>query len=66
MFTSAMFTAILPEVLILVLGMLVLIVEPFWKEEKRRNVGRKTQRHAEHPNATDYSRAVPGDAFLEP
>ncbi len=39
MFTSAMFTAILPEVLILVLGMLVLIVEPFWKEEKRRNVG---------------------------
>src|SRR5512147_1098686 len=39
MFTSTMFTAILPEVLILVLGMLVLIVEPFWKEEKRRNVG---------------------------
>lgn len=39
MFTSVMFTAILPEVLILVLGMLVLIVEPFWKEEKRRNVG---------------------------
>ena len=39
MFTSAMFTAILPEILILVLGMLVLIVEPFWKEEKRRNVG---------------------------
>lgn len=39
MFTTAMFTAILPEVLILVLGMLVLIVEPFWKEEKRRNVG---------------------------
>jgi NADH-quinone oxidoreductase subunit N len=39
MFTSAMFTAILPEILILVLGMLVLIVEPFWKEEKRRNAG---------------------------
>jgi len=39
MFTSAMFASILPEVLILVLGMLVLIVEPFWKEEKRRNVG---------------------------
>ena len=39
MFTSTMFASILPEVLILVLGMLVLIVEPFWKEEKRRNVG---------------------------
>ncbi len=39
MFTSTMFAAILPEVLILVLGMLVLIIEPFWKEEKRRNVG---------------------------
>ena len=39
MFTSASFASILPEILILVLGMLVLIVEPFWKEEKRRNVG---------------------------
>ena len=39
MFTSTMFAAILPEVLILVLGMLVLVVEPFWKEEQRRNVG---------------------------
>jgi len=39
MFTSTMFVSILPEILILVLGMLVLIVEPFWKEEKRRNVG---------------------------
>lgn len=39
MFSAAMFTSILPEILILVLGMLVLIVEPFWKEEKRRNVG---------------------------
>jgi NADH-quinone oxidoreductase subunit N len=39
MFTSTMFAAILPEVLILMLGMLILIVEPFWKEEKRRNVG---------------------------
>ena len=39
MFTSTMFASILPEILILVLGMLVLIVEPFWKEEKRRNVG---------------------------
>jgi NADH-quinone oxidoreductase subunit N len=39
MFTSTMFASILPEILILTLGMLVLIVEPFWKEEKRRNVG---------------------------
>jgi NADH-quinone oxidoreductase subunit N len=39
MFTSTMFASILPETLILVLAMLVLIVEPFWKEEQRRNVG---------------------------
>lgn len=39
MFTSIMFASILPEILILVLGILILIVEPFWKEEKRRNVG---------------------------
>jgi NADH-quinone oxidoreductase subunit N len=34
-----MFASILPEILILVLGMLVLIVEPFWRDEQRRNVG---------------------------
>ena len=39
MFTSTSFASILPEILILILGMLVLIVEPFWKEEQRRNVG---------------------------
>ena len=39
MFTSTMFASILPEILILIIGMLVLVVEPFWKEEKRRNVG---------------------------
>src|SRR5574342_656154 len=39
MCTSTMFASIRPEILILLLGMLVLIVEPFWKEEKRRNVG---------------------------
>ncbi len=39
MFTSELFASILPEILILVLGMLILIVEPFWKEEHRRNVG---------------------------
>lgn len=39
MFTSTSFASILPEILILILGILVLIVEPFWKEEQRRNVG---------------------------
>ena len=39
MFTSTMFASILPEILILILGILILVVEPFWKEEKRRNVG---------------------------
>jgi NADH-quinone oxidoreductase subunit N len=39
MFTSTMFASILPEILILVIGILILVVEPFWKEEKRRNVG---------------------------
>src|SRR5919106_498890 len=39
MFTSTLFASILPEILILIIGMLVLVVEPFWKEEKRRNIG---------------------------
>jgi NADH-quinone oxidoreductase subunit N len=39
MFTSTMFASILPEILILIIGLLVLVVEPFWKEEQRRNVG---------------------------
>jgi NADH-quinone oxidoreductase subunit N len=39
MFTSTMFASILPEILILTISLLVLVVEPFWKEEKRRNVG---------------------------
>jgi len=39
MFNSAMFASILPEILILIIGILILVVEPFWKEEKRRNVG---------------------------
>lgn len=34
-----MFASILPEILILVLGILILVVEPFWKEDRRRNVG---------------------------
>lgn len=39
MFTPTAFASILPEILILILGILVLIVEPFWKEEQRRQVG---------------------------
>jgi len=39
MFTSVMFASILPEILILVLAIILLIVEPFWKEEQRRNTG---------------------------
>ena len=39
MFTSTSFASILPEMLILLIGILVLVVEPFWKEEQRRNVG---------------------------
>jgi NADH-quinone oxidoreductase subunit N len=38
-FTSTMFASILPEILILTVGILLLVVEPFWKEEQRRNVG---------------------------
>ena len=39
MFTTVAFASILPEILILVLGLLILIIEPFWKDEERRNVG---------------------------
>ena len=39
MFTSTAFASILPEILILLLGILILVVEPFWREEQRRNVG---------------------------
>jgi len=39
MFTSTAFASILPEILILIVGILLLVVEPFWKEEQRRNVG---------------------------
>jgi NADH-quinone oxidoreductase subunit N len=39
MFTSTTFASILPEILILIVGLLLLVVEPFWKEEQRRNVG---------------------------
>lgn len=39
MFTPLVFASILPEILILAIGILILIVEPFWKDERRRNVG---------------------------
>ena len=39
MFTSTTFLAILPEILILIIATLILVIEPFWKEERRRNVG---------------------------
>lgn len=39
MFSSVLFVSILPEMLILALGMLVLIVEPFLKQGKRHNIG---------------------------
>ena len=39
MFTSTLFASILPEILILLLGMLLMVIEPFWKEEQRRNAG---------------------------
>ena len=38
-YTPTMFLSILPEILILVLGVLLLVIEPFWKGEKRRNAG---------------------------
>ncbi len=38
-YTPTMFLSILPELLLLALGILLLIVEPFWKDEKRRNAG---------------------------
>jgi NADH-quinone oxidoreductase subunit N len=39
MFTPEMFASILPEILILVLAVILLIAEPFWKEDQRRNAG---------------------------
>jgi NADH-quinone oxidoreductase subunit N len=39
MYTSTMLLSILPEILILVLGVLILVLEPFWKEERRRSLG---------------------------
>jgi len=39
MFTPVMFASVLPEILILILVIILLCVEPFWKEDQRRNAG---------------------------
>jgi NADH-quinone oxidoreductase subunit N len=39
MFTPIMFASILPEILILAIAVILLCVEPFWKEDQRRNAG---------------------------
>lgn len=39
MFASTTLLSILPESLLLITGVVVLIVEPFWKEDRRRNLG---------------------------
>jgi NADH-quinone oxidoreductase subunit N len=38
-YTPLMFLSILPEILLLILGLLLLVVEPFWKDEDRRYAG---------------------------
>lgn len=39
MFTALDLKSILPELLILILAIALLVVEPFWREERRRNLG---------------------------
>ncbi len=39
MFTSASFLSILPESLVLILAVILLVTEPFWREQRRRNLG---------------------------
>jgi len=39
MFSPLVFASILPEILILAIGLLILVFEPFWKEDQRRNAG---------------------------
>ncbi|MDK1029321.1 MAG: NADH-quinone oxidoreductase subunit N [Anaerolineae bacterium] len=34
--------SILPEILLLILGIILLVIEPFWKGDKRRNAGKLT------------------------
>src|SRR5512141_34801 len=39
MFNSVAFLSILPEALALILAVIVLVIEPFWREQRRRNLG---------------------------
>ncbi len=39
MLSSIAFLSILPESLVLILAVILLIVEPFWREQRRRNLG---------------------------
>src|SRR5512140_1911882 len=39
MFSSLTFLSILPESLVLILAIIVLVVEPFWREQRRRDLG---------------------------
>lgn len=39
MFNSLMFASILPEILLVVVAVVLLSVDPFWKTEQRRNAG---------------------------
>ena len=39
MFTDVSLRALLPEIMVLCIGMIVMIVEPFWKEGRRRDLG---------------------------
>lgn len=57
--------AILPELLLLILGMLILIVDPFWKEENRRiNLGWLTAGGLAVVAVISLLIARPGDAQL--
>ena len=61
MFTATTFASILPEILILVLAILILVVEPFWKAEKRRNVGWLTAGGLLAAMAVSFLFARPGE-----
>lgn len=39
MLLSPAYQSILPEILLLALSIIILVIEPFWKEERRRNLG---------------------------
>lgn len=61
-YTPSMFLSILPEILILILGVLLLVIEPFWKGEKRRNAGWMTAGGLLAIMAISLIAARPGEA----